>query len=67
MRCKACTWPPAERSALTRLATLMSMPMSWVPLESCGNLLIAGVKVSWLRPLHGNRLLCKTGWYCCET
>ena len=55
MRCKACTWPPAERSALTRPATLTSMPMSWLLPESCGNVLIAGVKLSWLRPLHVKR------------
>ncbi len=52
MRCKACTWPPAERSVLTRPATLLSMSMSWLFSVSCGNVLIAGVKVSWLRPLH---------------
>ncbi len=56
MRCKACNCPPAERNVLTRPATLLSMSMRWLLSHSSGSVLIAGVKVSWLRPLHVKHL-----------
>lgn len=51
MRCRACTWPPALHSVSTRPATLAFMSISWLPSGSCGSVLMAGVKVSLLRPL----------------
>ena len=54
IRYKACSWPPAVRSVLTRSATRLSMPMSRVLPVSCGSVFIAGVYTSLLRPLHIN-------------
>ena len=53
VRNSACTWPPAERSVLTRPATLASMSISCAPSGFCGSVLMAGVKASLLLPLQG--------------